>query len=206
MVDQFLEEIVEDMSGRKIVRVKILLLMDTNEREDFEGAVEGFYKASELMYWREDVVFGEVKSIKLLKEIYYKYGNSFFPGDYDLNSIIVWRNYNRFEYKSHKEGVVIKMDMEKMGGKGKDSFGRWIAENSIALVEEMNSLNQHAFSNRIPMLIAFVDPLKSSVTQNFLDQYKKLAEYFKRKIQFVWVDFNDNLGLMRRLGVHKNCK
>ena len=74
MVDQFLEEVVEDMSGRKIVRVKILLLIADSEREDFDEAVNGFYKASEVMYWREDVVFGEVRSHKLLKEIYNKYG------------------------------------------------------------------------------------------------------------------------------------
>lgn len=165
MVDQFLEEVVEDISGRKIVRVKILLLIADSEREDFEGAVNGFYKASEVMYWREDVVFGEVKSLAVLKQVYQKYSTRFFPGDFDLNSIVVWRNYNRFEYHSDKEGVAIKMDLDKMGGKGKDSFGRWIAENSIATVEEMNSLNQHAFSNTVPMLIAFVDPSKSVETQ-----------------------------------------
>ena len=84
-------------------------------------------------------------------------------------------------------------------------MGKWLAQHSIGLVEEMNSLNQHAFSNLIPMLVAFVDPRKHGLTQSFLDQYKKLAEYFRNKVQFVWVDYNDNLGLMRSLGVHKDC-
>lgn len=56
------------------------------------------------------------------------------------------------------------------------------------------------------MLIAFVDPRKYQLTQSFIDSYKKLAEFFTNKVQFVWVDYNDNLGLMRSLGVHKDCE
>lgn len=60
MVEQFLEETISDMTGRRIVRVKCLLFMEKSEREDYEEAVKGFYHASEMMYWREDVVFAEV--------------------------------------------------------------------------------------------------------------------------------------------------
>ena len=141
MVDEFLEEIVEDMSGRKIVRVKVVLLIAKGERDDFDEAIKGFYRAAEIMHWREDVVFGEVYSASVIKDVYNKYHTKLFAGSHDLNSIVVWRNYNRFEYKSDREGLVVKMDLEKLGGQGKDSFGRWIAENSVGLVEEMNSLN-----------------------------------------------------------------
>lgn len=141
MVDQFLEETIEDMTGRKIVRVKALLLMEKSEREDYEEAVKGFYHASEVMHWREDVVFAEVSDKNLLNEIFKKYSTKLFNPDYGLSSIVVWRNYNRFEYHNFKEGVTAKLDLEKVGGRGKEALGRWLAQNSIGLVEEMNSLN-----------------------------------------------------------------
>lgn len=122
-----MEETIEDMTGRRIVRVKSLLLMDESEREDYEEAVKGFYHASEVMYWREDVVFGEVTDKNLLKEMFKKYSTKLFSPDFGLNSIVVWRNYNRFEYHNSREGVTAKLDLDKVGGRGKEALGKWLA-------------------------------------------------------------------------------
>lgn len=89
--------------------------------------------------------------------------------------------------------------------KGVRDVGEWVAKNSLSLVEEMNSLNQFAFSSRIPLLVAFLDPLDKNTSQEFIWGYKRLAERHEGTINFVWVDFRDNLKMMKRLGV-RDCR
>lgn len=63
----------------------------------------------------------------MLKEIYKKYSTKLFNPDFGLSSIVVWRNYNRFEYHSDKDGVTAKLDLDKVGGRGKEALGKWLA-------------------------------------------------------------------------------
>lgn len=69
----------------------------------------------------------------------------------------------------------------------------------------MNELNQHAFPNYVPMMIAFLDPSKEAESWNFLREFRKIASLWYGKLSFVWVDYRDNLRLMNRMGV-KDCK
>lgn len=92
------------------------------------------------MSWREDLVFGVVTDRKVIKEVQKKYGTKIFPDSFDLNSVIMHRVQNRFDDSSE----TIIMDHELSGVRDLSS---WIAKHSLATVEEMNSLNQFAFTN-----------------------------------------------------------
>lgn len=197
LVNEFLNSTVKDLSGRKLVRVKALIML--TDLEDFEEVYNDFIEASKVMSWREDVVFGVVRDKKIIKEVYENYGSEFFPEKYDLNTVAVHRIRNRFDDKN--ETFLYSLDSE--GGK-MQKVGHWIAEKSIGVMEEMNELNQNAFPNNFPLMVAFIDPQREAESWNFLREYRKMAEIYYKKISFVWVDFKDNMRLKTRLGV-KDC-
>ena len=194
MVQDFLKGTVKDISGRVLVRSKALCLI--SDKDDFEEILEEYHKTALLMSWREDMAFGLVSRVKIIKEIRKEYGTKFFPDSFDLNAVAIYRNKNRFE--DADQVVLLDMTSNKV-----KSVGRWIAENSLGAVEELNSLNEGAYSIALPILIAFCEPRKQAETDNFLRGYRNLAKYYEREINFVWVDFNDNLNLMKRLGVFR---
>lgn len=194
LVKEFLGQTLDDVTGRRLVRVKAISMV--SEPEDFEELFEDFKKAARVMSWREDVVFGTVEDSRVIKMIYEEYRSKFFPEKFDLNCIAVFKNKNRFE----ETDEIFLYDMN--GGR---KLGPWIAEKSLGVLEEMNEINNHAFPNDIPMMVAFVDPTKEAQTWNFLRDLRKIAEGYNGRITFVWVDYRDNMRLMIRMGV-KDCK
>ena len=81
------------------------------------------------------------------------------------------------------------------------SLERWLARASISPLEEMTALNQHSFSTATPLLVAFVDPRRERETGSFLAKLEALGRKYLTRVNFVWVDFRDNLLLMIRLGL-----
>lgn len=196
LVKEFLSGTVEDISGRKLVRVKALAMF--SDLDDFEETYKGFKEAANIMSWREDVVFGVVRDRKLIKQVYDEYGSVFFPERYDLNAVVLHRIKNRFDDKN-------STFLYSLDEGNRQKIGFWIAEKSIGVLEEMNELNQNAFPNSYPLLVAFVDVSKKAETWNFLREYRKIAKVYDKKVSFVWVDYKDNMRLRIRLGV-KNYK
>jgi hypothetical protein len=184
----------EDVSGRHLVRYKIVGLF--TEPDEYEEVIENFKFTAQRSYWREDSVFALCTKAPVVREIYGKYGSKYIPNPYDKNSIFYLRMKNRFAH-----GDVLKLfDLSKP----KD-LGRWLAENSISPLEEMTSVNQMTFSAGAPLLVAFVDPKQESKTQQFLDSLEPLGRKYLNRMNFAWVDYRDNLELMKRLG-QEGCR
>jgi len=196
MIREFLDGTKVDISNRKLIRAKALALL--SEPEEFEELILQFKEGASTMSWREDVVFGICTNPKIIREAYKEYGRRIFPDEFDLNTFVLHHIKNRFD--DHNSTDIL--DISKIGSQG---VGMWMAQKSIQLVDEMNSLNQYAFSDRIPLLIAFLNPNHEKESQEFIWGYKKLAERHRGQIGFAWVDYADNLKMMKRLGVY-NCK
>lgn len=178
-----------DLSGRHLIRFKIVGLF--TESEEYEEIIDNFKFTAQRSYWREDSIFALCTKSAVVREIYSKYGTKYIPNPYDKNSIFYLREKNRF---AHNQVLKI-FDMSKP----KD-LGRWLAENSISSLEEMTSVNQMTFNSGAPLLVAFVDPKQEVVTQKFLDSLEPLGRKYLNRMNFAWVDYRDNLHLMKRLG------
>jgi Thioredoxin-like domain len=188
--ERFMNHTRTDITGRHIVRNKIVGLF--SEPDDYEEEIDNFKRTSLQSYWREDSLFALVTSKQVVNEIYRKYGPRYLPNQYDKNSVFFLKLKNRFANKEELKLV----DFSKIG-----DLPSWLAKSSVSPMEEMSSLNQFAFSTKAPMLVAFVDPVKEIQTQAFLDQLEYLGTKYLNRVNFVWVDYRDNLQLMKRLGV-----
>lgn len=189
-LDQLLAFNKRDASGRHLIRNKIVGLF--SDPEEYEGHIENFKRLALDSYTREDTLFGLCTSRDAIREIYKKYGARFLPNPYDKNSIFFLRMKNRF---APKETVAL-MDFSK-----DHNLEKWVSRSSISPLEEMTSLNQYSFSTSTPLLVAFVDPRDEKKTGAFLGQLEGLGTKYLNRINFVWVDYRDNLLLMIRLGL-----
>src|SRR3990167_3124874 len=162
--ERFMEHMKTDITGRHIVRNKVVALF--SEPDDYEEEVDNFKRTALKSYWREETMFALITSKEVVNEIYRKYGPKYLPNQYDKNSIFFLKLRNRFAKKEDLKLV----DFSKIG-----DLPAWLAKSSISPLEEMTSLNQFAFSTKAPMLVAFVDPRKEIQTQKFLDQLEHLG-------------------------------
>lgn len=192
--ERFLNFSKTDRTGRLLTRNKVVAIF--TDTDEYEELIENFKSVSRQTYWREDTEYGLVTKSDIAREIFKKYGRKFFLNDFDKNTIFFLKMKNRF---ARREQLTI-MNFDKTR-----DLQAWLAKSSISPLEEMTQLNQMSFSTKSPLLVAFVDPQAESTTQAYLDELEHLGTKYINRVNFVWVDYRDNLSLMRRLGV-EGCK
>lgn len=180
----------KDISGRHMVRNKVFGLFA--DKDDYEEIVDNLKETALRTYWREDTVYGICTKPAVVKEIFVKYGTKYVPNQYDKNTIFLLKEKNRFAHSDLLKHYDIMKPID---------ISKWLAATSISPLEEMTSLNQMSFSTAAPMIIAFVDPRDESRTQAFLDDISQLGTKYLNRVNFVWVDYRDNLILMQKLGL-----
>ena len=179
-----------DQTGRIMIRNKIVGLF--SDSDDYEETIQDFKLTALKTYWREDTIYGLVVSRDVVKAIHRKYGSRYIPNQYDMNNIFIYKVKNRFAKKDQLSFI----NFEKMR-----DLPNEFAKMSISPLEEMTALNQMSFSTSSPLLVAFIDPSKEVQTQQFLDDIEYLGTKYVGKVNFVWVDYRDNLPLKKRLGL-----
>lgn len=180
----------KDISGRHMIRNKVLGLFA--DSDDYDGIVDNFKDTALRTYWREDTLYGLCTKPAVVKEIFGKFGTKYVPNQYDKNTIFLLKGKNRFAHSDLLKHYDIAKPID---------LSKWLARSSISPLEEMTSLNQMSFTTAAPMIIAFVDPVQESKTQAFLDDLSNLGTKYLNRVNFVWVDYKDNLILMQKLGI-----
>jgi len=188
--DRLLAFSQQDASGRHLTRNKVVGLFA--DAEDYEGHIENFKRLALDSHAREDTHFGLCTSREAIREVFKKHGTRFLPNQFDKNAVFYLRMKNRF---ASRETVAV-MDFTK-----DHNMEKWLSRASLTPLEEMTALNQYSFSTSTPLLVAFVDPADELKTADFLQRLESLGSKFLARINFVWVDFRDNLLLMIRLGL-----
>lgn len=190
LFEQYLNKSNKDMSGRNTIKDKIFGLFA--DPEDYEGSIQELENLSREAFKRRDAIFAICRKASVVKEIYARYGRKFFLNSFDKNTIVFLKMRNRFQYK---EKISI-MDFDRS-----NNIKRWITEASRPVLDEMTPLNQETFSSAIPLAVAFIDPEKEVESQRFLDDLTPVALKYLERVNFVWVDYRDNLALMREIGL-----
>ncbi|OMJ91361.1 hypothetical protein SteCoe_6157 [Stentor coeruleus] len=104
----------------------------------------------------------------------------------------------------HNTLILIRQDDTKMTDiLTTENLYKWILNNCVGLVEELNPYNFQMYStSTFPMLILFSDP-KNHYHSDYIEEYKKSARKFEGKIRYSWLDASkpENLEKRRRLGL-----
>lgn len=189
--ERFMEFSKYDVSGRLLVRNKIVGLF--SEPDDYEEYINDLKRTALQTYFKEDTLYAVCSKPIIVKEIYAKYGSKYFTNPYDKNTILYLKPKNRFAKKD---------ELRIMDFSGRDTnLNNWLSKGSISPLEEMTSLNQMSFSTNAPLVVAFINPRKETESQTFLDGLMQLGTKYLNKANFVWVDYRDNLPLMKKLGL-----
>lgn len=183
-----------DITGRFVVRDKIVGLFA--DADDYDEIVADFRQVALMAYWKEDTMFALCTKSSVVKEIYAKYGSKYFTNPYDKNLIFFLNMKNRFE---HADSLTV-YDLNKPG-----KIEQWLSSSILKPLQELTSLNELTLSAKAPMLVSFVDPRNEAVTQRFLDRMADLGRKYLDRIVFTWVDYRDNLQLMKKLGL-EGCR
>lgn len=179
-----------DITGRHAIRQKVVALFA--DADDYDEIVEAFKITALNAYWKEDTMFALCTKTSTVKEIYAKYGSKYFTNPYDKNTIFFLNVKNRFE----------KSDSLDIFNLAKPRpLDQWLSASLLKPVQELTQVNEFSLSNKAPMLVAFVDPLQEHSTQRFLDSLEDLGRKYLDRIVFVWVDYRDNLQLMKKFGL-----
>jgi Thioredoxin-like domain len=138
----------------------IAFLYDSDLKGDFEKAV------SPMANWFSSDIKGVLDKslIKMVKN------NR--PDIKYLNSVVLLRG---------NQTKILDLDLPQ------DIF-RWIALNSVALVDEITGYNFHIYqATGLPMLILFLDS-KNIYNSDYLEIYQRVARQFEGVVNFVWID------------------
>lgn len=193
MFEELLKFKEVDYFGRVLFRTKVLAMFDSPD--SYDEILNDVFKAADDLTWRLDLNFIIVTEIQTLRKINEKYGKKFFEDDFDKNSLIIYSHKNRFEENDR----IVRADLDS--GKIKN-IKYWIAQSSTIVMDEYTSMNQYAYPADVPLLVAFVDPSDFEKSYQFVKRLREVGLSYIGKINFVWVDYEDNKPLMKKLGVY----
>lgn len=188
--EEFINFTKKDISGRHLTRYKVIGLF--SDSDDYDGAVSELKWLSLQSYWKQDTLFAICTKPAVVKEIYAKYGSRYISNPYDKNSIFLLIHKNRFE----RNDIISMFDLAKP-----KPLNHWLSTILTRPLEEMTYMNELTLTRKVPIVVAFVDPLDEVKTQPFLDRIEELGRKYLHRVVFVWVDYRDNVNLMKILGV-----
>jgi len=70
----------------------------------------------------------------------------------------------------------------------KDVLAKWVSDNAIPLLDEINGENYPSYSSSgLPLAYLFLDP-EAEGKEAYIDAIKPISKKYKGKINFVWID------------------
>ncbi len=184
-------QVKRDYSGRLVDRTVVLGVFP--EQSSQSAAQKKLFQQHALkLLWRTDVRFVSTEDPRLAARLRQR-KPELFAGQPGLHTLAVLKLQNRFD--SGDEVAVFNRSARL-------PFEGWLIEHLLGLVEELTWHNQDSFNNEMPLLVLFLDPAADrKANLEYLAGYRELARTYFYKINFVWCDFQDNLKLMKLLGV-----
>lgn len=180
----------KDFSGRLVDRIVVLGVFA--DPQNTETLKKQFRQNALKLLWRTDVRFVATEDPRIAERLKRR-RPQLFAGQPGLNTVAVIKLRNRFD-PDDEVSVFNKSARLPLEG--------WLFESLLSLVEELTWHNQDSFNNEMPLLVLFLDPAADRQKNlDYMEGFRKLAQTHLYKINFAWCDYQDNLRLMKLLGV-----